>query len=458
VLGVGRHGPLGPVRLAAGERVGSVDRDPSTAADAATAPRLPAAEEAQAWAVLVTVSALGPVTLARLISVLGSGRQVLELARRQHGAARLSAIPVHRLHGEEPLGDAIAQAIVEAANNEDEIVASIARYGVRVVTVDEPEFPERLRSIELPPPVLFVRGALDALRPKRAVAVVGTRRPSEHGRHVAGRIAAAVAGTGAVVVSGLAVGIDGAAHAAVVALERRTVAVLGGGHGQLYPAAHRRLADAILDFGGAVISELAPWVAPSPGTFPRRNRIISGLADATVVVEAGARSGALSTAAWALEQGRECFLVPGALDAPASLGCLRFLREQAGAARIVAGMPELIEDLGLSVEGRGRARITSETDRARPVGLSALLAELGATEQVVAQALISGAQTLDDLAAATSLPVATLLGAVTLLELRGLAIDALGRYRPAGLLATVTAGARRRRSATFRARGRRAAA
>jgi DNA processing protein len=120
----------------------------------------------------------------------------------------------------------------------------------------------------------------------------------------------------ATVVSGLAFGIDGAAHAATLRAGGTTVAVIGGGHAALGPAAHRRLADAIVARGGSIVSELAPDVAPTQGTFPQRNRIISGLSDATVVIEAPARSGALITASWALEQGRGCFLVPGPLDRP----------------------------------------------------------------------------------------------------------------------------------------------
>ena len=163
----------------------------------------------------------------------------------------------------------------------------------------------------MPPHLLFVWGDPTALSPSRAVAVVGTRRPSELGRRLAARIAAAVSNAGASVVSGLAVGVDGAAHAAAVAAGVPTIAVLGSGHGRLFPRAHERLAQAIVDGGGAVVSEFFADVGPTKGTFPRRNRLISGLADATVVVEAPLHSGALITASWALEQGRECFLAPG---------------------------------------------------------------------------------------------------------------------------------------------------
>ena len=158
-------------------------------------------------------------------------------------------------------------------------------------------------------------GDVRALGTAQAVAVVGTRRPTERGRLVAARIATALVGAGAAVVSGLAIGIDGAAHDAAVTAGGTTVAVIGGGHASIYPRAHAALAEAIVAGGGAVVSELAPDVASTRGTFPRRNRVISGLADATVVVEAPARSGALITASWALEQGRDCFLVPGPIDA-----------------------------------------------------------------------------------------------------------------------------------------------
>ena len=171
------------------------------------------------------------------------------------------------------------------------------------------------------------RGAA-ALDRARAVAIVGTRRPTDgrprdrradrgrRGRRSARRSCRA-----------LRSGIDAAAHAAAVRAGAPTVAVIGGGHERLYPAAHRGLAGAIVDGGGAVVSEFSPDTFRRAGHFPRRNRIISGLADATVVVEAGARSGALTTAAWALEQGRGLFIVPGRLDDPAVAGCLAFLRE-----------------------------------------------------------------------------------------------------------------------------------
>jgi len=206
-----------------------------------------------------------------------------------------------------------------------------------------------------------------------------------------------------------------------------TVAVLGSGHGRLYPRAHAKLAERIVADGGTVVSEFVPERPPSVYTFPRRNRLISGLADATVVVEAGARSGALITAAWALEQGRDLFMVPGSIDAPQSAGCLEWIHRYPGQARVVPSIPQLVEDLELFGGTTGRGR--------RP-SLNAELIELGATARAIAEELVGGRSTVDDLVAATGHSVATVLGALTMLEMRGLATSAYGRYRPAGRLAT----------------------
>jgi DNA processing protein len=280
------------------------------------------------------------------------------------------------------------------------------------------------------------------------VAVVGTRRPSPTGRRTASRIATGLSRAGATVVSGLAVGIDGAAHAACVAEGRPTIAFLGGGHAVLFPRAHDRLADAIVAGGGAVVSEYAPRTEPSRGTFPQRNRLISGAADAVVVVEAGARSGALVTASWALEQGRECFVVPGSIDAPTSAGCNGFLRDWPDLARIVPGVPQLLDDLGLT----GAAGLPRSAPPMEDAGVvirstvklpsaGAVLAGRDETQRAVADALLRGAVTVDEVVAATRLSVGAVLGAVTRLEASGLVRAAHGRYEPAGPLAAATPAA-----------------
>jgi DNA processing protein len=190
------------------------------------------------------------------------------------------------------------------------------------------------------------------------------------------------------------------------------------------------------------VSEYAPNVEPSKGTFPQRNRLISGSADAVVVVEAGARSGALVTASWALEQGRECFIVPGSIDAHTSAGCNGFLRDWPGLARIVSGIPQLLDDLGLmaaaALPGAERSQaqdgvvVRSTVDLPSP---ASVLAGRGGEERVIAEALVRGAVTVDELVAVTRLSIGAVLGALTRLEAIGLVRAAHGRYEPAGLLA-----------------------
>lgn len=386
----------------------------------------PYGSERDAWTVLTAAHGLGPVGFAALLARFGSGRAILEVAASPSAVQRLMAAT--GLHpdrpDQHPIHASVARAIVSVVERSDEIVARVRSLGVRVVTVEEPAYPIRLASVAMPPHVLFVTGDPAALSGERAVAIVGTRRATTSGRTTAGRIATALVAADATVVSGLAFGIDGTAHEATVRAGGTTVAVIGGGHAVVAPRTHARLAAAIIASGGAVVSELPPDVKPSQGTFPRRNRIISGLSDATVVVEAPARSGALITASWALEQGRPCYLVPGGLDAPASAGCLAFLREWEPEAHIVAGVPQLIADLGLARPAVG----------ARDAVAAATTQSLGTVEGAIAAELMAGRVTVDELVATTDLPVATVLTALMLLERRGLAVGIHGRYRPAGPL------------------------
>jgi DNA processing protein len=334
------------------------------------------------------------------------------------------------------LAPELATAIARAADEAPLTLARIRELGLAIVTIEDPAYPARLGAVEMPPHLLYVLGDPAAMSADAAIAIVGTRRATNAGRATAARIAASLVEVGASVVSGLAVGIDGAAHAAAVHADGTTVAVIGSGHAVLHPRAHARLADAIVAAGGAIVSELSPDTRPSVGTFPRRNRVISGLADATVVVEAPARSGALITASWALDQGRDCYLVPGPIDAPASAGCLAYLREFPDRARIVAGIPQLIADLGLA-------------DRLAEPGVrpdvAATLADVGAVAGRLGREIVNGRATVDELVAVTDWPVATVLAALTTLERRGLVVGIHGRYRPAAGLASADPAARRQR-------------
>jgi DNA processing protein len=426
MLGVGRAGPIGmcaaPERPAAprptAPPLGPVVPEMSTA----RAARL---SERQAWAVLVSVDGLGPVGFGALLRRFGSGRSILATALQPGAVRRLVAAGTS--DERETFDARVAAAIVAVAEEPRRVLRAIELPGIEILTTEDAGYPPRLLVIDLPPHVLFVRGNVAAMSAPHAVAVVGTRSPTPAGRSIASRLGGALAKAGAVVVSGLAVGIDGESHAAAASEGGASVAVLGSGHARLYPRAHDRLAAKIVAEGGAVVSELVPQTHPSPSTFPRRNRLISGLADATVVVEAGDRSGALITADWALQQGRELFMVPGSIDEPQSAGCLQWLHDYPGRANIVSGIPQLIHDLAL---------FGSTTGTTRRPSLEAELVELGATARAVATALVGGSGTVDELVGATGHTVATTLGALTMLEARGLATGAYGRYRPAGRLAS----------------------
>ncbi len=378
---------------------------------------------------LTAVNGLGPIAFAALLARFGTGRAVLAAASEPGGVGRLAGTPPLEPRpesgGRRPIADSLAVAIADAAGTAERTLARVRSLGLRVLTIEEPGYPSRLAAIEMPPHVLFVHGDPRALVTEHAVAVVGTRRATTMGRTTAGWISVELTAAGAAVVSGLAFGIDGAAHEATLRAGGTTVAVIGGGHAVLSPSAHRRLSAAVVAGGGAVVSELAPDVAPTHGTFPRRNRIISGLTEATVVVEAPARSGALITASWALEQGRECFLVPGPLDAPASAGCLAFLREFEQNTHIVAGIPQLIADLGLGPRVIGGIQ---------DAVAAATIQGIGPTEASVAAHVARGHVTVDEIVAAAGLPVATVLAALAMLERRGLVVGVHGRFRPAGTL------------------------
>jgi len=400
-------------------------------------------EDREAIAVLLSVHGLGPLTIGRLVDRVGSPAAVLDLAGGPGGVAALVEGSTAADGAWRAMPPAVAKAIAAAAADRTRLLDQIARSGLRVVARGDADFPRRLIEIDLAPPALFVRGSLDALAGERVVAVVGTRRPSPAGRQIASRVATALSRAGATVVSGLAIGIDGAAHAACVTEGVPTVAFIGGGHERLFPPAHDRLADAIVAGGGAVVSEYAPLVEPTKGTFPQRNRLISGSADAVVVVEAGARSGALVTASWALEQGRECFLVPGSIDSPTAAGCNGFLRDWHGLAKIVSGIPQLLDDLGLAgvaaLEGAPGSDPGARGSRGRSTvrlpSAKAVLSGRDPAMLAVAEALVHGAVIVDEIVAVTCLSVGAVLGALTRLEAVGLARPLHGRYEPIGSLA-----------------------
>jgi DNA processing protein len=270
------------------------------------------------------------------------------------------------------------------------------------------DLPELLRQIHDPPRALFLRGAgeLEVLgRP--AVAIVGARACSPYGAQVARMLGRELAAAGLVVVSGLARGIDSEAHRGALDAGGLTVAVLGCGIDRDYPAAHAELASRICE-RGLVVSEYEPGVEPAPWRFPARNRIIAGLAAVTVIVEARERSGALLTADFALEDGREVFAVPGEITGTLAAGTNRLLRQ--GAAPLTSA-DDVLELFGLAASQRPRAPA------------------VGATAARVLERLADGAASADELARATDLEPGPVAAGLAELELAGLVAEADGRYR-----------------------------
>jgi DNA processing protein len=293
------------------------------------------------------------------------------------------------------------------AFDEAALRASLSARGLRFVGRSEPAYPARLRELHDPPPGLFVRGsgAVELLG-QHGVAIVGARACSSYGSQVGRLLGRELAAAGLVIVSGLARGIDGEAHRGALAAGGRTLAVLGCGVDRDYPAAHAQLAGRICD-QGLVLSEYAPGVEPAPWRFPARNRIIAGLAVATVVVEARERSGALITADFALEAGREVFAVPGEITSALSAGTNALLR--LGATPLTSPA-DVLEALGVEPAG-------------------APSPEFGETPARVLEALVREPSGIDGLVRETGLDAAAVATALAELELAGAVAEADGLYR-----------------------------
>jgi DNA processing protein len=380
-----------------------------------------AAEERTAWIALASVDGVGELTFLRLLEVFGSASAALAMIR--DGSPTRVARRVRAATGWRVPADTIG-GIIEAARDPGAPERRAAELGGWVLMPLDVGYPTRLRDLEPAPHVLFGIGDRAALEAPRSVAVVGTRRPTGAGRLLASQVATRLAECKAVVVSGLAIGIDGAAHAATVEAGGRTVAVIGSGLARPGPRAHVRLARAIVERGGSIVGELPPDARPSRGTFPRRNRIISGLSDATLVIEAPARSGALITARHALEQGRAVLAAPGRIGDSQAAGCLALLRDTP--SRPLVGLDELVVDLGFDahVETGGEGRLSAR----------AALDLLGPIERAVAERLTVGVMSADGLIHATGLPAQVVAGALTLLEVRGWSHAIGSLHLPAGPL------------------------
>ncbi len=367
--------------------------------------------EIQAVLRLGCVPGVGTRSLWRILERFGSGQRALAASPRELEAAAGTAC-----------GDALASSDLDRRVRDG--LDRCRTPEIEILLWSDEEYPDRLGHLVDPPPVLFARGRLELLS-RPAVTIVGSRRSTAYGRRCAEALAAQMALRGITVVSGLALGIDGASHRGALEAGGDTIAVLGSGVDLIQPASHRRLGERVAR-EGLLLSEFLPGEPARPYHFPRRNRILAALGGAVVVVEAAERSGALITVEHALDLGRDVYAVPGGLDAPQSRGCNLLIRQ---GAQVITSPEEFGRDLGLvcgsSREFRAGSTVASSVQEGVPAGLDD-------EARRVWLALSERLQGVDDVASGADLRSARVLAALTILQISGLVVQESGmRFRRA---------------------------
>ncbi len=366
------------------------------------APARPRDDELAAYLALSQVPGIGAVRLRTLVAAFGSAGGALVAPQ---GA--LAALP--------GFGPAAAAAVRGARRRTGiEILEALERMGATVILPGDAGYPPLLAEIGEPPAVLFAWGDASLLA-RPAAALVGSRDHSSYGAEAARLLATGVARAGAVVVSGMARGLDAVAHQAALDAGGATVGVLGNGFGVIYPAANRPLYERVVAHG-CLLTELPPGERPRISTFPRRNRIIAGLAGVTVVIEAAVGSGALITADCALDQGRSVLAVPGPITSPTSTGCNKLIQQGAKPALAVA---DVLEELGLATPAPDSAPLARAPAAPWP-------SDLSAAQRSLCESLGAAPAHVDALVRVTGLDSGDVLAALTELELRGLVVQRPG--------------------------------
>lgn len=341
------------------------------------------------WIGFNIVKGIGPAKVRRLLDHFGD----LALAWEATGD-ELTAAGLDKRSAENVLA---ARKTLDL----DRVLNRVEQLGLTIITWDSPDYPANLSTIAQPPPVLYVKGALTPAD-EWAVGMVGTRRATAYGREVARDLASQLAANGVTVVSGLARGIDSVAHKAALDAGGRTIAVLGCGLDYVYPAENRPLAEAIAQ-AGAVVSDYALGTQPDAINFPPRNRIISGLSKGVVVVESPEGGGALITADFAAEQGRDVFAVPGSILAAACRGTNKLIQH---GAKPVLGVNDILEELNLT--------LVTEHKQAR------LALPANDTEQRLLACMSDDPIHVDEIGAQVALPISQITGTLALMELKGM--------------------------------------
>jgi DNA processing protein len=400
-------------------------------------------DEQKDWLALTLVPGVGTAMFIRLLARFHSPSNVLRASR---GAL------------EDVVGPKLAQRITQYADvaDVDGQIRAMTEYGASIITMEDTAYPLRLAEIYDPPLLLFVRGEL-LEQDQHCVSIVGTRRASPYGLRMAEKFGRELAARGITVVSGLAAGIDTAAHRGALSAGGRTIAVLGNGVDVVYPQQNAELMDKITR-QGAVISQFSMGTKPSPGHFPYRNRIISGMSQGTLIVEAPLSSGALITARQAAEQGREVFAIPGQVGITNSQGPHLLIRE---GAKLVETVEDILVELELPAEIRAEVAVTAKTET-HPHGPSHSLpqattvhlrkskqeppppaaappspappqrrVEASGAEKAVLSALAPDGSYVDEIAQTCRISISEALSALTLLELKGLVRQFSGkRFAP----------------------------
>jgi DNA processing protein len=351
--------------------------------------------ERDAFLRLNMVPGIGPVTLTKLLEVFETCQRVI-------------AADPDQLRNVLGIGPNLAREISLASDIDIESQLEICRqHDIRIIVRGDAEYPKSLTQIHSPPNVLFVQGELlerDAI----SISIVGSRHATQYGRRTAERLGRELASAGFTIVSGMARGIDIAAHRGALQADGRTFAVFGSGLLFIYPQEHAAEAIEIRNHG-ALVSEFLPFHPPKSGSFPQRNRIIAGLSLGTIVVEAAQQSGALISARLAMEQGREVFAVPGPVDSRMSRGCHQLIRD---GACLVESIEDVIQELGPLVQPmRGGSN--------EPIHHPAELM-LNEQETLVLRAIQTVPTEIDEIVVQTGLPVARVLSTISVLEIRRL--------------------------------------
>jgi DNA processing protein len=346
---------------------------------------------------------VGPIRLRKLLEIFKEPQQILAAKRGE-------------LRKVEGIGNEVADQISNWESTID-LAAELQRvrdFGATVITQASPSYPKSLREIHAPPIVLYVWGELED-RDHHAIGIIGARRTTHYGTESAKKLSYQLAYAGLTVISGLARGIDTAAHQGALAAKGRTIAVIGSGLARLYPPENAALADKIRSGNGAIVSEFSMEIEPDRQTFPMRNRIISGWSHGILVVEAGLNSGALITAAQALEQGRSVYAVPGHINAPSAMGSNRLIQQ---GAKLVMDASDILDDLQI---------LLPET-KPSPEAASRPLPPLSEEERRVYDAIEATETSIDGITLITKLYSATVSSTLLQLDLNRLVIQLPGKY------------------------------